>query len=110
MPRSAAAEQLGDMLPTPRLTHLGAGGLVRVEIAFFSYDRETEDGAVQGREERLEEVRLGGIWCPHLLGVAQPSRPQYLHPGHRAHSSASGRHEQRLKVQQLKEVVCLRRD
>ena len=39
-----AAEQLGARLPTPpRLTHLGAGGLVRVEIAFFSYDRETED-------------------------------------------------------------------
>lgn len=50
--------------------------MVKVEIAFFSYDRETEDSG----EERLEEVRLEGIRCPHLLNFAQPSRPQYLHP------------------------------
>lgn len=42
-PRSAAAERLGARLPHPGLTHLGAGRLVRVEIAFFSYDRDTED-------------------------------------------------------------------
>lgn len=53
----AAAERLGARLPTPRLTHLGAGGLVRVEIAFFSWGRETAD-----REEGRLEVRLVGIW------------------------------------------------
>lgn len=53
----AAAERLGARLPTPRLTHLGAGGLVRVEIAFFSCGRETAD-----REEGRLEVRLVGIW------------------------------------------------
>lgn len=46
-PRSMAAEQLGARLPTPpRLTHLGAGGLVRVEIAFFSSTHDTEPTAL----------------------------------------------------------------
>lgn len=42
----AAAERLGARLPTPRLTHLGAGGLVRVEIAFFSSTQDTEPTAL----------------------------------------------------------------
>lgn len=85
MATSTAAERLGTRLPTPRLTHLGAGGLVRAEIAFFSYGQRNGGCG----EERLGEVRLEGTGCPHLLSAAQPSRPQYLHPGHRAHNSAS---------------------
>lgn len=46
MARSAAAERLGARLPTPRLTHLGAGGLVRAEIAFFSSTQDTEPTAL----------------------------------------------------------------
>lgn len=28
------------LFPSPRLAHFGAGGLIKVEIAFFSYSRE----------------------------------------------------------------------
>jgi hypothetical protein len=42
--------------------------------------------------------------------LPHPQRPWYLHPGHKAHSSAPRRHEEQLKVQQLKQVVCLQED
>lgn len=45
-----------------------------------------------------------GAW---LLYCAPPWGPWYLDPRHGAHSSALRRHKEGMKVQQLKEVVCL---
>lgn len=55
---------------------------------------------------------IGALHLPQpaqacLLYFALPLGPWYLHPRHRAHSSALRRHEEGLKVQQLEEVVCL---
>lgn len=35
-PCSSLWSQAGILVPTPRLAHLGAGGLTKVEMAFFS--------------------------------------------------------------------------
>lgn len=42
------------LFPTPRLAHLGAGGLIKVEIAFFSYSREKGIEGEEGGLGRME--------------------------------------------------------
>lgn len=70
------SQAAGVLVAAQRLAHLGAGGLIKVEIAFFSYSRDKgmeEEGGFEGMETALASITESTLNGPYSMAQVTPN-------------------------------------